>query len=190
MKSLLTIWTHEPFIFVKGALIFMVGPLDIQLAYLILAIAIDLVFGIQVALKNKSFKWSILIKKVSHKLLIYTLWIGMFHAFDMVAGLPDTARWAVITMLAGLEIVSAIKNTATLGHSRLADALENLYLSLTKNNPTQQQAQGELKPTEPENVMLVEAIEASADKKESKASTTGTQGGLTDARQEAEDKSK
>lgn len=126
----------EPLIILKGALIFLVGPLNLQLAYLFLAVGIDLVFGIQVAKKEKTFEWKLLILKVRKKVLVYVLWISMFHAFDMVAGLPNTARWAVIVMLAGMEIVSAIKNTARLGHGTLADALESLYFSLTKNSPT------------------------------------------------------
>lgn len=59
----------------------------------------------------------------------------MFHAFDMVAGLPDTARWALVVMFAGMELVSAAKNTAKLGHGKLADALEGLYLALMRSNP-------------------------------------------------------
>lgn len=58
----------------------------------------------------------------------------MFHAFDMIAGLPNSARWAVIMSLAGLEIISATKNTAKLGHNRLADVIESVYLALTKTS--------------------------------------------------------
>lgn len=64
----------------------------------------------------------------------------MFHAFDMIAGLPNSARWAVVVMLAGMELVSAAKNTAKLGHSKLADALEGVYLALMKSQPTLQDA--------------------------------------------------
>jgi phage-related holin len=133
----------EPFLFVKGALIFLLGPLNLQLAYLLLAVGIDLVFGIQVARKEKTFKWSLLFSKVRKKIFIYALWISMFHAFDMIAGLPDTARWAVVVMLAGMELVSAAKNTAKLGHSKLADALEGLYLSLMRSQPTLQNGEQE-----------------------------------------------
>lgn len=62
----------------------------------------------------------------------------MFHAFDMIAGLPNSARWAVVVMLAGMELVSAAKNTAKLGHGKLADALEGVYLALMKSQPTLQ----------------------------------------------------
>mgnify|MGYP007123079479 CR=1 FL=1 len=58
----------------------------------------------------------------------------MFHAFDMVTGLPNTARWSVIVMLMGMELLSAAKNTAKLGHGRLSDALEHVYLTLIKTN--------------------------------------------------------
>jgi phage-related holin len=136
MKSFLTnLLASEPFLFLKGALIFLIGPLDLQLAYLLLAVGIDLIFGIQVAVMEKKFKWSILFTKVRRKFIIYGLWITMFHAFDVIAGLPDTARWSVVVMLAGMEILSAVRNTAALGHSKLAEALEQVYLTLTKALP-------------------------------------------------------
>lgn len=135
MKTFYTeIWLflQDPLLWFKGGLVFLIGPLNIQLAYLLLALGIDLIFGIQIALRDKTFQWKILFKKLKNKLMIYVLWIGMFHAFDMVAGLPDSARWSIIVLLAGLEIVSAIKNTAKLGHNQLAEGLERLYLSLAK----------------------------------------------------------
>lgn len=136
MKSFMAnLFSAEPFLFVKGALIFMVGPLNLQLGYLLLAVGIDLVFGIQVARKEKIFSWKILMSKVRRKIFIYAMWISMFHAFDMIAGLPNTARWAVVVMLAGMELVSSAKNTAKLGHNKLADALEGVYLALMKTNP-------------------------------------------------------
>lgn len=136
MKAFFThLVTNEPFLFLKGSLIFLIGPLDLQLAYLILAVAIDLIFGIQVAVMENKFKWTILFNKVRRKFMIYGLWIAMFHAFDVIAGLPDTARWSVVVMLAGMEILSAVRNTAALGHSKLAEALESVYLTLTKSLP-------------------------------------------------------
>jgi phage-related holin len=137
MKNfILNLYHSDPFIFVKGMLLFLLGPLNLQLGYLLIAIAIDLVFGIQVAKKTKTFKWKLLFSKVRSKIVIYALWIAMFHAFDMIAGLPNSARWAVVVMLAGMELMSAAKNTAKLGHGKLADALEALYLTLLRTNPT------------------------------------------------------
>jgi phage-related holin len=125
---------QDPLLWVKGGLIFLIGPLNLQITYLLLALGIDLAFGIQIAVRNQTFRWRILFTKLRHKIMIYALWISMFHAFDMVTGLPDSARWAVIVLLAGLEMMSAIKNTARLGHNQLADSLERLYLSLAKSN--------------------------------------------------------
>jgi phage-related holin len=166
MKNfIINLFSTEPFVFVKGALIFLLGPLNLQLAYLLLAVGIDLVFGIQVARKDGTFKWGLLFSKVRKKIFIYAMWISMFHAFDMIAGLPDTARWAVVVMLAGMELVSAAKNTAKLGHSKLADALEGVYLALVKNNPaltdgTQPEvAQKEIATTE-EGSMADEQVQA------------------------------
>lgn len=139
-EFVVNLFTTEPFLFLKGALIFMIGPLDVQLAYLFIAIGIDLLFGIQVARKEQSFRWFILLDKVRKKIFVYIMWISLFHAFGTILGLPDSARWSVILLLAGMEVVSAIKNTARLGHSRLSDALEGLYFSLVKNNPAIREA--------------------------------------------------
>lgn len=136
MKTfIMELFARDSFIFFKGSLIFLLGPLNLQLAYLLLAIGIDLSFGVEVAIKEKTFKWSIFFSKLRKKLFVYIMWISMFHAFDMIAGLPNTARWAVVVMLAGMELVSAAKNTARLGHGKLADALEGAYLALVKSNP-------------------------------------------------------
>lgn len=123
---------EEPWLFLKGAIVFAIGPLNHQLSYLFLAMVVDLLFGIQVAVKKKEFSPIVLVKKFGVKVLTYVLWIAMFHAFDSIAGLPDTGRWSLIMVLVGLEIASAIKNTASLGHTQLAEYLESLYLSLTK----------------------------------------------------------
>jgi phage-related holin len=93
MKNfILNLYHSEPFIFIKGILIFLLGPLNLQLGYLLVAVGIDLIFGIQVARKEKTFSWKVLFQKVPTKIVIYALWISMFHAFDMMAGLPDSAR--------------------------------------------------------------------------------------------------
>lgn len=123
---------QEPMIFIKGIIVFLLGPLDLQLTYLFAVIVIDSMFGVQVAKKEKKFTWTLLASKLANKLLGYSLWIMMFHAFDMVAGLPDTSRWALITMLVGLEILSSIKNTAKLGHVKLAMQLEALYMAIVR----------------------------------------------------------
>lgn len=138
----------DTFLYIKGALVLLIGPLNNQIGYLLLAIVIDLFFGIQVARKEKQFSWGMLFIKVRRKLLIYILWITMFHAFDMVTGLPNTARWAVVAMLASMEIFSAIKNTAKLGYTKLADSLEQIFLSLIRQQEAQQEIQQELQQVE------------------------------------------
>lgn len=124
---------EEPLVFLKGALVFVLGPLTYHLAYLGMVILVDLFFGIRVAVKEKTFKWKLVFTKVLTKVTTYIAIIVMFHAFDKVTGLPDTARWSVIFILLGTEMVSAIKNTSKLGYGKLADQLENIYLTLTKN---------------------------------------------------------
>ncbi len=129
--SLLT-HLQEPMLYIKGLIVFLLGPVDIQMSYLVAVILVDLWFGVQVARKEKTFTWGLLGSKLANKIFGYSLWIIMFHAFDMVAGLPDTSRWALITMLVGLEILSSIKNTAKLGHVKLAMHLETLYMAMVR----------------------------------------------------------
>ena len=127
--------TGESLLFLKGGLLFLIGPLNAQLYYVFIALGIDLLFGIKVALKNKAFSWKVLSTKVSNKILVYGAWVALFNALDMVAGLPNTARSAVIMLLISMEIISASKNTAKLGYNRLADLLENIYFMVSKDNP-------------------------------------------------------
>lgn len=125
----------ETLLFLKGSLLFLIGPLDAQLMYVGVALLIDLVFGVKVAKKEKTFSWKVFTTKVSNKVLIYVAWIAMFNAMDMVVGLPNTARTSVIVVLMSMEILSASKNTAKLGYGRLAELLENIYFVLSKENP-------------------------------------------------------
>lgn len=127
--------TGESLVFLKGALLFLIGPLNAQLSYVAIAIAIDLMFGMRVAKKEKTFSWVVFTRKVSNKLLVYGAWIAMFNALDMAIGLPNTARTAVIVVLIGMEITSASKNTAKLGYGRLANLMENIYLLISKDVP-------------------------------------------------------
>lgn len=124
--------TEEPLLWLKGAIVFLIGPIDFHLAYLMLAMSVDLAFGVQLAVRERAFSWKKMYQKFGSKAKVYLLWIIMFHAFDMIAGLPDSARWSLILILVGMEIVSAIKNTSRLGHSDLAEALSNLYLTLIR----------------------------------------------------------
>jgi phage-related holin len=136
----------EPFLLLRGAMVFALGPINHQIYYLALAMVVDLIFGIQVALKEKDFKFSTMINKFGAKVSLYSLWVVLFHAFDKISGLPDTGRWALILMLVGLEIFSAIKNTSKLGYTALADALEKLYLGLNKPKGGTQNAEKPKKP--------------------------------------------
>jgi phage-related holin len=127
----------ETLLVVKGGLLFLIGPLNAQLSYVAIAILIDLIFGICVAVKKKTFSAKVFTVKVTNKFFVYVAWIAMFHALDMVAGLPSTARNSVLFVLVSMEIVSASKNTAKLGYGKLASMLENVYFLLQKENPAE-----------------------------------------------------
>lgn len=137
----------ESMLLMKGSLLFLIGPLNAQLSYVVLAIVIDLLFGMRVAAKEKVFSWSVFTGKVGNKIFVYTAWISLFNALDMVAGLPNTARNAVILVLISMEIFSASKNTAKLGYGKLASLMENVYFLITKDNPVAQKQ--EVPPAKP-----------------------------------------
>ena len=121
--------------YLKGGLLFLIGPLNAQLAYVAVVVLIDLLFGMKVASNEKVFSWRVLGNKVSNKVLVYGAWIAMFNALDMAIGLTNTARNALILILISMEIFSASKNTAKLGYGRLAALMENIYYLVTKDNP-------------------------------------------------------
>lgn len=121
------------FIWLKGALIWLVGDLNYQLGYLLIVIMVDMLFATWAAKKHNEFEWSILLTKLRGKLTVYALWIIAFHAVDKMLNLPNSGRWMVTVALLGAEILSSAKNTAKLGYTHIADALENIYKSLTTN---------------------------------------------------------
>lgn len=117
---------------VGGALVLLVGPLNLQVGYLLLVISLDLILGIRVARKKGDFSLWYTIKRTSEKLFIYTVWISVFHALDMVARLPGTARWMCILALLTQEIASALRNTHKLGHTTLGAALTDVWQNVSK----------------------------------------------------------
>lgn len=131
MKRFLDNVIHsEPFVFLKGAIVFLIGPINHQLAYLGVVMVIDLIFGTMAAIKLKVFKWFVLFRKIRSKIIIYSLWIAAFHAFDKITEMSGDARLAVIVILTITEIISAIKNTAKAGHKELAESLLDTFRSL------------------------------------------------------------
>lgn len=150
---------EEPLVYLKGALVFVLGPLTYHLAYLGVVILVDLFFGMRVAVKERTFKWKLMYTKVLTKVTTYAAIIVMFHALDQVIGLPDTARWSVIVILLGTEMVSAIKNTSKLGYGKLADQLENIYLTLIK----QKGGSADAKPSTPTKRKRKEASGSDSD---------------------------
>lgn len=119
----------ETSLFIKGALVFLIGPFDEKMKGLIIFIFIDLVLGINAAKKLMIFTWRELAVKMQKKLIVYACWIVMFNILDKILGLPGAARNAIILVLIAMELFSASKNTAKMGYGRLAKIMENLYLT-------------------------------------------------------------
>lgn len=119
----------ETSLFIKGALVFLIGPFDDKMKGLVIFILIDLVLGINAAKKLMIFTWRDLAIKMQKKLIVYACWIVMFNILDKILGLPGAARNAIILVLIAMEFFSASKNTAKMGYGRLARIMESLYLT-------------------------------------------------------------
>lgn len=136
MKALwgkvMNLFNEEALIFFKGSLVFLIGPLDLKLAYLGVAMLVDLMFGMRVASAEKRFSWWILISQVRRKVFIYGGWIMLFNALDAVLGLDQLARTTMIFLLITTEVFSVSNNTSKLGYGRLANAIERIYFSLSQ----------------------------------------------------------
>ena len=119
----------ESLLFLKGAIVFLIGPMDEKLTALLVVFVVDLALGTNAARRLKVFGWGELVLKLQKKMLVYGCWIVFFNAIDKALGLPSSGRNAIIFVLIGMEFVSAAKNTGKLGHGRLAKILEGIYLN-------------------------------------------------------------
>lgn len=119
----------DSLLFLKGALVFLIGPMDEKLTGLFVVFIVDLALGINAAMKLKVFGWGELVFKIQKKMLVYGCWIVFFNAIDKALGLPSSGRNAIIFVLIGMEFVSAAKNTGKLGYGKLSKVLEGIYLN-------------------------------------------------------------
>jgi phage-related holin len=114
-----------------GALIAALGPINFQIGYLLLVVAVDFILGVWAAKRmgvyNARYAWT----RSLEKFIIYMIWIVIFHSLDMVANLPGTARWLCILALLGQEIMSSLRNTGRIGHVGIVSALGSVYESIT-----------------------------------------------------------
>lgn len=115
----------------KGVFVWAIGPLDMQLSYLALAIFCDLVLAVWVTTKEGTFKFSIMIRKTVEKLAIYTMILAIFNALGMVSNFPAPIRWGVLMALIVRDTSSFIKNVGRLGYGSLAQSLEEVFHKIT-----------------------------------------------------------
>lgn len=127
-------WASEGALFLKGAMVLLLGPLDKHLQYLAVMILIDLLLGVTVAKRLKVFTYGSLVEKMQAKLVVYFSWIVIFNMVDGFVGLSGAGRNSIIVLLVMMEMLSAVKNTSSLGYGKLADILERMYLSLMQGS--------------------------------------------------------
>lgn len=134
MKWLHSAYVNDTMLFFKGAIVFLIGPFDEKLKGLAVIILVDLILGINAAIRLQVFTWKELFIKMQKKIIVYGCWVVMFNIIDKVLGLPGAARNAVIFLLIGMEFVSATKNTARIGYNRLSRLMEGIYLTFMQGS--------------------------------------------------------
>lgn len=117
----------------KAALFYALGSINYQLCYLAFMVAVDLTLGTVAALKAKEFRLGEFARRNGIKLVLYVTAIAVFNAFDQIANLPGTARWLCLIALAGIELVSTLKNISKLGYPQIARALEQAYCDIFRS---------------------------------------------------------
>lgn len=120
-------------LFMKAALFWAVGPLNVQLGYLVFMLIADTVLGIMASRRTERFRLGLFFQKTAEKGVFYIVLIALFNSFDNVANLPGTARWLCLMGLAGLELTSSIKNISRLGWPALARVMEQAYRDIFRS---------------------------------------------------------
>jgi phage-related holin len=119
-------------IYIQGALVWALGPLDKNIEYLLLIVLIDTIFAINVAKVKGTFSFKIMVLKTADKLMIYFLWISMSHAFEVISGMTG-ARYSILLSIITIEVVSALRNTSQSGRGQIASVIMIAYKSILGN---------------------------------------------------------
>lgn len=109
--------------FFKSAAIFLLGSFDTQLQYLFVILFADIILGVLTARRNKTFCWQYFLGRTVEKLVVYLVWICLGHACDIMINMPNAVRKVVMIVLITQEIISALKNTGTLGFENIVSPL-------------------------------------------------------------------
>lgn len=117
----------------KAALFYALGSMNYQLYYLVFMIGVDVTLGTVASVKAKEFRLKEFARRNGIKLALYVTAIAVFNAFDQIANLPGTARWLCLIALAGIELISALKNISKLGYPQIARALEQAYRDIFRS---------------------------------------------------------
>lgn len=122
----------EFWIILGGVITFLIGPITIKIYALLIIIAIDTLFGLQVAFRENTFSLKIFIRKVFSKLYYYFFYLALFNAIDIILSLPNTMRWFGMLVIAFVEISSVYKNALKLGRKEAGLILEQILQQLSK----------------------------------------------------------
>lgn len=100
-----------------GIITFLFGPITLRIIALFVLIAIDTLFGMQVAIKRRVFKFKIIFQKIIKKLYYYFLFLTLFNMIDIIIGGPNTFRWIGVLLMTFVELTSILHNIAASGNS-------------------------------------------------------------------------
>lgn len=114
------------------ALIFILGPLDVQVVYLAGLFVADMIVGVMLALRNREFSMSYFTAKTIEKLLIYFILLFVGHATDIVVHPPASIRSVAILILFGREVSSVCDKAGSLGYKTIVDVLVSYIQPLLK----------------------------------------------------------
>lgn len=123
----------EFWIILGGVITSLIGPITIKIYALLIIIAIDTLFGLQVAFRENTFSLKIFIRKVFSKLYYYFFYLALFNAIDIILSLPNTMRWFGMLVIAFVEISSVYKNALKLGRKEAGLILEQVIQKLSKD---------------------------------------------------------
>lgn len=120
-------------IILGGVITFLIGPITIKIYALLIIIAIDTLFGLQVAFRENTFSLKIFIRKAFSKLYYYFFYLALFNAIDIILSLPNTMRWFGILIITIVEITSVYHNALKLGRKEASLILEQVIQKLSKD---------------------------------------------------------
>jgi phage-related holin len=115
---------------VEALLLFLLGDAWLQLAYVLVACAIDTYYGVKVAKKTEKFTWSNFVRMNQEKYIAYFFLIVLSHVIDASLCLNNVVRTAMVVSLIQVQVYSVMRHLSRLGLNDLADLFRDILKSI------------------------------------------------------------